>query len=148
MVQSAFRLDARMLPAMAAALAQRQPLRDETGAVHAAGWGLADGTVALVREDIGRHNALDKLLGALARQRTDMSDGVALLTSRASSEMVQKAATLGVPMVAAVSAPTDLAIRIAEDAGVTLVAWLRERGMTVYTHGARVGAPLLAETTR
>ncbi len=142
-VTSSFAVDAATLHALARALAASQPLHARTGATHAAGWGRADGSLVLVREDVGRHNALDKLIGALARQRVATGDGVALLTSRASSEMVQKAALAGMPMLAAVSAPTTMAIRIAETAGVTLVAWLRADRFSVYTHDERLRATAL-----
>ncbi|MCC6868501.1 MAG: formate dehydrogenase accessory sulfurtransferase FdhD [Burkholderiales bacterium] len=142
-VTSSFAVDAETLHALARALAASQPLHARTGATHAAGWGRADGSLVLVREDVGRHNALDKLIGALARQRVATGDGVALLTSRASSEMVQKAALAGMPMLAAVSAPTTMAIRVAEAAGVTLVAWLRADRFSVYTHDERLRATVL-----
>jgi len=145
-VASTFTLEPATLYALARSLATRQPLHARTGATHAAGWGRADGSVDLVREDVGRHNALDKLIGALARQRMAARDGVAMLTSRASSEMVQKAATVGIPMLAAISAPTGLAVRIAEDTGVTLVAWLRADRFSVYTHGHRVREAVLENT--
>jgi FdhD protein len=82
----------------------------------------------------------------LARQRIDARDGIAMLTSRASSEMVQKAATVGIPMLAAISAPTGLAVRIAEDTGVTLVAWLRGDRFSVYAHGDRIRERVLERT--
>jgi FdhD protein len=121
-----------------AELAASQTLNKKTGAVHAAAWISGAGEIMFAREDVGRHNALDKLIGALVRAKTDASGGAAVITSRASYEMIQKSATLGIQMVCAISAPTALAIKLAEETGVTLVAFARGKRLTVYTHPRRI----------
>jgi FdhD protein len=113
-------------------LTSRQILHRETGATHAAGWADREGRLLLAREDVGRHNALDKLIGAMARQSLSSACGFALVTSRASSEMVQKAASFGIPLLAAMSAPTDLAVRLAAECGLTLLGFVRGSSHTVY----------------
>jgi FdhD protein len=125
-----------------AALPGRQPLNRENGATHAAGWAEAAGTLLAVREDVGRHNALDKLAGAMAVMRagagSPASAGFVVVTSRCSYEMVQKAAAMGAVAIAAVSAPTSLAIETAEQAGIALVAFVREGRLTAYALPDRI----------
>ena len=115
-----------------------QPLQMQSGATHAAAWMTAQGQVTLVREDVGRHNALDKLIGVMAEQQQDFSEGVLLITSRASYEMVQKAAIMNVGVIAAISAPTSFAVELAERTGVTLIGFMRDRSYVIYTHADRV----------
>ena len=137
-VGEGIRISAQAVIDAIGSLAPHQALNKETGAVHAAGfWRPSDGLVCL-REDVGRHNALDKLIGALLRSGEDGRDGVLLLTSRVSVEMVQKAAVLGTSILVAVSAPTALAIRTATAAGITLVAIARSDGFEVFTRPEQI----------
>ena len=115
----------------------KQVLQQATGATHACAWVDLSGEVQLLREDVGRHNAMDKLIGALAKT-PQSTDGFVLTSSRASVEMVQKVAIAGYNMLAAISAPTGLAIRVAEAYGVTLVGFLRENQFVIYTYAARI----------
>ena len=136
----AFRVAAPVILEAMRTLEAAQIVGRSTRAVHAACLWRAGGDL-LRREDVGRHNALDKLVGAAARQGLGASDGVLLLTSRVSVEMVQKAAVLGAPVLCAVSAPTALAIRTAESCNLTLVAVSRSDGFEIFTHPERVRLP-------
>ncbi len=117
-------------------LASEQKLQQQTGAVHGAAYCNQQGELLLVREDVGRHNALDKLLGALAK--TQLEAGFVLVTSRASYEMVSKTTSANIPLLAAVSAPTSLAIQLAETSGLTLVGFTRTGRHVVYACGQRI----------
>ncbi|WP_300617587.1 formate dehydrogenase accessory sulfurtransferase FdhD [Dokdonella sp.] len=134
------RIDDAILRHALAQMHERQPLNAVTGATHAAAWARVDGTLAHVREDVGRHNALDKLVGALVRAGEDVHAGFLVVTSRASYEMVQKAATAGIALIAAISAPTALAIQLAETTGVTLIGFARRDSHVVYTQPQRLAA--------
>ena len=120
------------------ALSAMQPLANLTGGMHAAAWSAPDGRLQNLCEDVGRHNALDKLIGRMAGQALSFQDGFLLITSRASVEMVQKAATLGISCLIAISAPTALAVETAEAAGMTLIAFARGDGFVAYAHAARI----------
>lgn len=137
-VSATVRFSASDIRSALAALSPLQVLNRETHSMHAAAFAVPGEGVVALREDVGRHNALDKLCGALAREGVDASSGMVLLTSRVSVEMVQKTAMIGAPLIVAVSAPTALAVRTAEAAGITLVAIARGDGFEVFTHPDRI----------
>lgn len=116
----------------------QQRLQGLTGATHASAWLNAKGEVLLLREDVGRHNALDKLIGAMAKKDSLSTQGFILTTSRASYEMVQKTVSAGCNILVAISAPTGLAIRMAEQSNLTLVGFAREQGFVVYSHAEAI----------
>ncbi|HET9834792.1 MAG TPA: formate dehydrogenase accessory sulfurtransferase FdhD, partial [Rhodanobacteraceae bacterium] len=142
-IESVSRVETSMIRRGLHELGERQPLNRISGGVHAAGYVHADGIA--VREDVGRHNALDKLIGTLARGSDARAsaawqdgEGLLAITSRASYEIVHKAASTGIAVIAAISAPTSLAIELAEQAGVTLIGFARGEGMNVYAHAERL----------
>lgn len=131
-------LDAADIVQSVKLLSRMQPMHAETGAVHAAGFYVPGKGIVAAREDVGRHNALDKLAGALSRANIAGPTGAVVVTSRVSVEMVQKTAAIGARFIIAVSAPTALAIRTADDAGMTLIALVRGDDFDIFTHPDRV----------
>ncbi len=131
-------IDADVLHRALAQMHERQPLNVATGATHAAAWANLNGEIVLLREDVGRHNALDKVVGAMAKASARAYEGFLVVTSRASYEMVQKSATVGIALLAAISAPTALAIHLADETGMTLIGFARPESHVVYTHPERV----------
>lgn len=139
-VRDTLRITSGVLRDAFAQLRAAQPINAVTGATHAAAWAARDGTVAVVREDVGRHNALDKCIGALHRAGIDPRDGFAVVTSRASYEMALKSARAGIELLAAISAPTSLAIALADSAHLTLIGFARDADFVTYTHPRRLAA--------
>jgi FdhD protein len=137
-VGSGLRVPPEAISTAMAALSPAQVLNRKTRAVHAAAFWQPGKAIVAIREDVGRHNALDKLVGSLGRLRIDGACGIVLLSSRISVEMVQKTATLGASILVAVSAPTALAVRVAEACGITLIAIARERDFEIFSHPERV----------
>ena len=132
-------VDAEVLAALPDRLRAAQQVFDRTGGLHAAGLFTADGELLVLREDVGRHNAVDKVVGwALREGRLPLTGTVLLVSGRASFELTQKAWMAGVPLLAAVSAPSSLAADLADEAGMTLVGFLRGTSMNVYAHDRRV----------
>ena len=138
MVGEGIVLSPEVIAAAMEAMSAQQRLGRETRAVHAAAFHFANGQHVVTREDVGRHNALDKVAGHLAEAGIDPAEGFLTITSRVSVELIQKAAVMGVSLIAAVSAPTALAIRSAEGAGITLVAVVRGNEFEVFAHSRRV----------
>jgi len=138
-VATEVKIESKALLAGLSKLGSHQPLNATTGAVHAAAWADSSGEIQKLREDVGRHNALDKLIGALYRgDRPDLEAGFAIVTSRASYEMVSKSAFAGIAILVAISAPTSLAINIARKSNITLVGFARDRSYVIYTHPQRI----------
>ena len=131
-------MQASLLFAGMQAMQELQPLQQRSGATHAAAWMDANGMISCVREDVGRHNALDKLIGALIQAKTNFTQGAVFITSRASYEMVQKAASMNIGILAALSAPTSLAIKLAEEANVTLAGFVKRDSHVIYAHPERL----------
>ena len=131
-------IDAEVLHRALGEMHDRQPLNAATGATHAAAWANLNGDIVLLREDVGRHNALDKVVGAMTKANERVYEGFLVVTSRASYAMVQKWATVGIALVAAISAPTALAIHLADETGMTLIGFARTESHVVYTHPGRV----------
>jgi FdhD protein len=137
-VSRSFTVSSEAIQRALASLSRSQAVYALTGAVHAAAWASPQGDIELVREDVGRHNALDKLLGAVLSRDGAVTNGFVVVSSRASYEMVQKVATCGVELLVAVSAPTALALRVAQSCELTLVAFARSGRHTLYSHPERV----------
>ncbi|EME21003.1 formate dehydrogenase accessory sulfurtransferase FdhD [Rhodococcus triatomae] len=132
-------VSAEILAALPGSMRSRQRVFDSTGGLHAAGLFTSDGTILALREDVGRHNAVDKVLGwAVTERRVPLSEAILAVSGRASFELVQKAVVAGVPMLAAVSAPSSLAVDLAAESGLTLVGFLRGETMNVYTGEQRI----------
>lgn len=136
-VSGNLQIDMKQLAEALQNLAQHQKLNQITGAIHALAWVEPEKGIVELREDVGRHNALDKLIGALLKRNTDFKAGFMVTTSRASYELVQKATAVGVTMLAAISAPTALAIRLAQESGLTLIGFARDETCVIYSHSQR-----------
>lgn len=142
----AFEIDAHAIAGFPDALRERQEVFDRTGGLHAAGLFDAEtGELVVVREDVGRHNAVDKVIGwAVLNDRLPLRRHVLQVSGRASFELVQKAVMAGIPMLCAVSAPSSLAVELAEESGLTLVGFVRGEHMNVYAGAERVRVPVPA----
>ncbi len=135
---SALRFSPAAITATFKALPAQQTIGQQTGAAHAAAFVNPQGEILAIAEDAGRHNALDKLVGIMAQRGLQPAHGFCAITSRASFEMVQKAARVGFPMLCAISAPTALAARLAQESGITLCAFVRSERFTCFAHGQRI----------
>ncbi len=137
-LSTATRIAAAAIDRAVAAFPLDQPLNHRTGATHAAAFADVDGAILLTREDVGRHNALDKLIGAIVDRGLDPAAGFVVVSSRCSYEMVHKTAMAGIPLIASVSAPTGLAVDLADKVGVGLAAYARDGRFTIYAGGERL----------
>jgi FdhD protein len=141
-IEAPLSVSADLLRALPDRLRERQSIFSKTGGLHAAALFAPDGALRRIAEDIGRHNATDKLIGeAFAEEELPLSDAILLVSGRAGFEIVQKAVMAGIPLVASVSAPSSLAVELADAAGVTLVGFLRPPRFNVYSHARRVQRP-------
>ncbi len=136
-VSGELKITAAQLTFALQSLSEHQKLNQLTGAIHAVAWVEPEKGIVELREDVGRHNALDKLIGALLKRDTDFGAGFMITTSRASYEMVQKATAVGVTVLVAISAPTALAIRLAQESGLTLIGFARDNSCVIYSHSER-----------
>ncbi|MBA67328.1 MAG: sulfurtransferase FdhD [Rhizobiales bacterium] len=147
-IDSAVTIDAADIPRAVEALGRNQPLRDETGAMHGAGLWVPGRGLVHTREDVGRHNALDKLIGACARNGIKPADGALVISSRVSVDLIQKSVASGATVLIAVSTPTELAVETAEQVGLTLVALVRGSNYEIFSRADRiVGGPENDEKT-
>lgn len=138
-LQDGFQIDPEILFRLPETLREGQEVFDRTGGLHASALFSLDGSRLCIREDVGRHNALDKLIGVqLLENRLPLADRILLLSGRASFELLQKAFIAGAPLVAAVGAPSSLAVELADRFGITLVGWLRQGRFTIYSHPERI----------